>query len=323
MKTSRILYLVLAGVTALLSAEACAPALVNMGIASNRGPAVMAREDRINRDRWQKLVPGIIPWADSLSGAGVMRDTFITGRGDCRLHAMFLPAERPVRRTAVVVHGYSASPYNVMMLIRMYRDSLGFNVLAPSLRHHYLSGGDYVQLGWKDRLDLLQWSEAAHGIFNDTLQVFHGVSMGAATVMMASGEETPDYVRGFVEDCGYSDAWDEFRYIARRYFKRDSLLVRNIDRITERRFDMDIREVSCSGQLAKCPKPMLFIHGNRDELVPVEMVYRNFDAKTQGYKEIWISPGSAHSRAYPDHPAEYTARVRKFLEKHVLSTRSE
>ena len=30
--------------------------------------------------------------------------------------------------------------------------------------------------------------------------------------MMTSGDELPDYVRGFVDDCGYSSAWDEFKY---------------------------------------------------------------------------------------------------------------
>lgn len=300
-----------------LVADGCAGILVSAGLASPRSRARIEKVNKRNRDRWEALVPGIMPWMDSLRSEGVMRDTFIVADG-CRLHAVYVPSEEDSRRTALVVHGYDAGPHNVMMLVRMYRDSLGFNVLAPSLRHHCYSEGEYVQMGWNDRLDLLRWSEVAHGCFDDTLQVFHGESMGAAAVMMASGEDTPEYVRGFVEDCGYSSVWEELVYAADHYLKKDSLFVERAGKIARRRFGLDFREASSVRQLARCGKPMLFIHGSGDELVPVEMVRRNFEAKTDGYKELWIAPDAAHSRSYPCYPAEYTARVRRFLEEHVM-----
>lgn len=299
----------------------CAGVLVSAGLASPRSAARVEKVNRRNRERWEALVPGIMPWMDSLRAAGVMRDTFIVEDG-CRLHAMYVPSGVDSRRTALVVHGYDAGPHNVMMLVRMYRDSLGFNVLAPSLRHHCYSEGEYVQMGWKDRLDLLRWSEVAHECFDDTLQVFHGESMGAAAVMMASGEDTPEYVRGFVEDCGYTSVWEELVYAMDHFLKKDSLFVARAEKITVRRFGLDFHEASSVRQLARCGKPMLFIHGSGDQLVPVEMARRNFEAKSEGYRELWIAPGAAHSRSYPCYPAEYTARVRHFLEEHVLKASS-
>lgn len=74
-------------------------------------------------------------------------------------------------------------------------------------------------MGWKDRWDVIRWSEIANEIFKvkgeerkvkNTRQVIHGISMGAATTMAVSGEKTPDYVKCFVEDCGYTSVWDEF-----------------------------------------------------------------------------------------------------------------
>ena len=53
-------------------------------------------------------------------------------------------------------------------------------------------------MGWLDRFDLLRWMEIADGIFGgDTRMVVHGISMGAATTMMASGEPQRPYVRCF------------------------------------------------------------------------------------------------------------------------------
>lgn len=317
MRRSVLLHLI-AAASALIAACGCAEIIVSRGLASARSKVEVKRTNGKNRKRWEKLVPGIMPWTDSLLSCGVMRDTFIMS-GECRLHAMYVPSEGISRRTAIVVHGYDAGPFNVMMLARMYRDSLGFNVLAPSLRHHCYSGGDFVQMGWKDRLDLLLWAEVAHRHFNDTLQVFHGVSMGAAAVMMASGEETPEYVRGFVEDCGYTSVWDEVVYAMDRYIGKDSTFVRKMETLAVDRYGLDFHEASSVKQISSCEKPMLFIHGDADELVPVDMAHYNYDAKKEGYRELWIAPGSAHSRAFPDYPAEYTETVRKFLRDHVIS----
>ena len=58
---------------------------------------------------------------------------------------------------------------------------------------------------------------------------------------------------------------------------------------------------------------MLFIHGSNDDFVPTEMVYRNYAAKTTGYKDIWIAQGTAHAESFSDYPQEYTEKVRGFL----------
>ena len=58
---------------------------------------------------------------------------------------------------------------------------------------------------------------------------------------------------------------------------------------------------------------MLFIHGDADDFVVFENLQKNYDAKVNGYKEMWVAEGSEHAMAYRDHPAEYVARVRAFL----------
>ena len=65
-------------------------------------------------------------------------------------------------------------------------------------------------------------------------------------------------------------------------------------------------------EVAKCPYPMLFIHGDKDTFVPTEMVYRLYAAKSEP-KTLWIAPGADHARSYMMYPAEYISRVRDFL----------
>ena len=164
--------------------------------------------DDIERTRHKadSLLPGSTAWYDALKADGILKDTTILGYKDRKVHACYVPAKDPAKAkgTAIVVHGYTDNHYVFLYLVRMYRDDFNYNVLFPDLVYHGYSEGDAVQMGWFDRYDVEKWVEVAHNIFQDDFMVLHGVSMGAATVMMASGDDLPEYVRAFVEDCGYS-----------------------------------------------------------------------------------------------------------------------
>ena len=263
--------------------------------------------------------PGIIAWYDDLHEKGIFRDTTLIGENGYRLHAVFAPACRPAKAegTAVVVHGYTDNHICFLNLVRMYRDSLNFNVMVPDLHYHGLSEGRAIQMGWLDRLDVRRWGEMAHNIWGDDFLVVHGVSMGGATTMMLSGEEDlPDYFRCFVEDCGYTSVWDEFSSVLKDEFHLPPFpVMHSASIVCKKRYGWSFKEASAVKQLAKCTRPMLFIHGDKDDFVPTKFVYENYEAKTQGYKEMWIAPGSGHAMAYKDHPVEYMAHVRAFLEK--------
>ena len=204
--------------------------------------------------------------------------------------------------------------YSNMFFRRPYEDKCMHNVLFPDLQYHGYSGGDAIQMGWKDRLDLEKWIEVAHDIFQDDFMVLHGVSMGAATVMMASGDPLPDYVRCFVEDCGYTSAWDQFASTLKQRFRLPPFpLLNSASIVTRKRYGWGFKDASSVEQLHKCVKPMLFIHGDADDFVPFAHLEKNFRAKWHGYKEKWEVPGAVHANSYAKYPEEYTRRVENFL----------
>jgi len=271
----------------------------------------------VSRKDMEGRVPGINDWMDSMYRVGFFKDTMIV-RDGVNLQAVMGVADGDSRKTAVIVHGYSANPVFMMHIARMFRDSLGYNVLLPSLRRHGGSGGSSVQMGWKDRFDVLDWSSIAHERFDDTLQVYHGISMGAVSIMCASGEDTPSYVRGFISDCGFSNLRDVVLKLAGdNYHLPAHWILKSLDAEIRSMFGWSIEDVSPMDMIAGCTKPMLFIHGDADKTVPVGMVWENYFAKKHGYSEVWIGKGSKHAFSFPDHPAEYTAVVRKFLDEQV------
>lgn len=276
--------------------------------------------EKVAYDRsWQnERYPVLEEWIDSLEASGILKDTTVIDDEGFRISAYYAAAESKSAKTAVIVHGYTDNPMKIMMIGRMFRDSLSYNVLIPHLNYHGFSEGDAIQMGWKDRLDVMQWMNVAHEIFRDSIMVVHGISMGAATTMMVSGEELPDYVKGFIEDCGYSSVWNQFKKELKEQFGLPPFpILYGADLVCRMKYGWGFKEASSLKQLAKCTRPMLFIHGDDDDFVPTSDIYLNYDAKVNGYKEMWLSEDTKHALSYANHPQEYTVRVRAFLNEYV------
>ena len=119
-------------------------------------------------------------------------------------HALYVAAAEPTCKTAVIVHGYTDNSIRMLNIGYLYNRQLKYNILLPDLHGHGASEGAEIQMGWLDRLDV-QWTATADELFgrnNETVtagdstrmrssgteMVVHGISMGAATTMMVSGE---------------------------------------------------------------------------------------------------------------------------------------
>ena len=274
--------------------------------------------DDIERTRHKadSLLPGSTAWYDGLKAQGILQDIWTTSPEGYKLHACLVPAKDPktAQGTAIVVHGYGDNHFVFLYLVRMYRDEFNYNVVFPDLQYHGYSEGDEIQMGWKDRLDVEKWIKLAHAAFDDDFMVLHGVSMGAATVMMASGDPLPDYVKCFVEDCGYSSVVVQFNNNRKQSFAFiPPDVLQSASLVTRSRYGWGFWEASSVKQLAKSTQPMLFIHGDADDFVPFNNLQKNFDAKQMGYKEMYVCPGAVHANSFQKDPAKYKQTVANFL----------
>lgn len=282
------------------------------------------RPDNRGRDlagSWQYMFdtyPYLKPWKDSLQNAGALKDTFIYAPDNVKMHAYYVAAAQPTSKTAVIVHGYTDNAIRMMMIGYMYSKELGFNILLPDLKDTGLSGGDAIQMEWLDRKDVMQWMKTANEIYGDsTRMVIHGISMGAATTMMVSGEPQPDYVKCFIEDCGYTNVWDQFSKELKSQFGLPQFpLMYTADWLCQLEYGWGFKEASALKQVARCQLPMFFIHGDKDDYVPTWMVYKLYEAKPEP-KELWIVPDADHAHSYLIHTKEYTERVKAFTDRFI------
>jgi fermentation-respiration switch protein FrsA (DUF1100 family) len=265
-----------------------------------------------------KNYPELETWKDSLQQANALKDTFIYAPDQARLHAYYVAAPTPTSKTAVIVHGYTDNAIRMMMIGYLYNKNLGYNILLPDLRYSGLSDGDAFQMGWLDRKDVMLWMDVANQIYGDSTQmVVHGISMGGATTMMISGETQPDYVKCFVDDCGYTSVWDQFSKELKEDFGIPAFpLLYTSSWLCDWTKGWNFTEASSLEQVKKCSLPMLFIHGEKDDYVQTWMVHELYKAKPQP-KEIWVVPGADHATSYKLNKEEYTQKVKQFTEKYI------
>lgn len=260
-------------------------------------------------------------WVDSVRACGALRDTFLVSEdsGDS-IHAWYLHADSATNKVAVLVHGYTDNAFMMGEYADIY-DRQHYNILMPDLHYHGKSQGAYVQMGWRDRLDVLQWCRFADTLFGDkgegTVQVLHGVSMGAATVMSVSGEPLPPYICCFVEDCGYTSVWDEFVNELDNQFSLPPFpFLYTTSWLCKLQNGWSFTEASPLHQVAKCDRPMLFIHGGDDDFVRTDMVYRLYAAKPAP-KQLQVFQGSRHARSYHDNRDAYRRLVTDFIKRYM------
>lgn len=227
---------------------------------------------------------------------------YYEGRGDGPLQIMF--------------HGYQSSAIRDFCGGLQLGLDLGCGVLLVDQRAHGKSGGKYLTFGVKERLDCLDWAHYAAARWPGRPIVLTGISMGAATVLMAADLDLPEQVAGIIADCGYTSPRDILRQVI-----GDMHLpvgpAYGVVRLAGRLYcGFDTDRGSAPDALAKTALPCLFIHGEADDFVPCRMARENY-AACAGERTLLTVPGAAHGLSFTTDYEAYRATVKAFLERHT------
>ena len=254
-------------------------------------------------------------WLDEIQ----KEDVEIRSFDGLKLHATFIPAEEEKDITVILVHGYRASGFKDFAFMLPFYHKLGVNILMVDDRGHGKSQGDYVGFGWHDHFDVERWINYLTVRFGDESSIFlHGVSMGAATVMMASGDELPSQVKGIIEDCGYSTLNGQLKHNLESQFHIPTKpVIDAVSAVTKQLNGYSFEECDSLSALKKTELPYLFIHGDKDAFVATRMVYENYNACASEDKTLILVEGADHAESYYVNPSLYEEAVTKFIKTHT------
>jgi len=240
----------------------------------------------------------------------------ITSRDGLTLFGRYYES-RPGAPLEIQFHGYRS------MALRDFSGGLpqalesGRNVLLVDQRAHGKSSGHFLSFGIREKEDCLDWVNYAVERFGPDLRILlFGISMGAATVLMASDLDMPENVKGIIADCGYTTPAAIIRKVIKDRHLPETLTFLLVSLGAEVFGHLD-PETGALDALRHTSIPVLLIHGEDDLFVPCEMSRELFGVCSSDVTLITV-PGAGHGLSFMVDEKFYKDSIRAFAEK-VLS----
>ena len=220
------------------------------------------------------------------------------------------------RATVMLVHGYRSWPERDFATVVKYFGENGFNVFMYDRRAHGKSDGKYITFGVLDRYDLRDWTVYVDGLCENRLPIlWDGISMGGATVCMASSLELPENLKAIVADCPYTTPKEEMRYSMLHYYHIPPFpLIYTVDRVARIVAKFGFTGCDSRKEVAKTKIPVFFAHGQADNFVPHFMGEEIYNA-CNSPKEFLSVPDAIHGFSYIVATEEYQQKLMAFLER--------
>ncbi len=214
-------------------------------------------------------------------------------------------------------HGYRGNAVRDYCGVSWISMEAGRNLLLVEQRAHSLSQGHTITFGVKERYDCVDWCRWAVDRFGaDVTLTISGVSMGAATVLMASGLDLPDNVRCIIADSPYTSPPAIIRKVCREDMHLPDKLLMPFTYLGALLFGgFRLGAADASEAVKRAKIPILLIHGEDDRFVPCAMS-ETVRANCASPVERHTFADAGHALSYLVDKPRYIAMVLDFWERY-------
>lgn len=253
----------------------------------------------------------VIPLINSIRAIKYDEDIYINSFDKLKLHArLYLNPDS--NKVAILCHGYRGTPCRDFSGGAVEMIKLGYNVILIDERAHGSSQGHSITFGVRETKDVISWANYARKRFGENIElVLVGISMGGATVLMASDKVGKAKI---IADCPYSSP----KIVLQQTVKAMGLpipIVYPLLNLTSIVFaHTNLNKVSAFESIKNTENKILIIHGNSDSVVPNWIsndLYLDYPDKIQ-YE---LFEGADHGMSYLVDKARYQKIIKDFLNK--------
>ena len=240
----------------------------------------------------------------------------ITSHDGLRLRGRYYH-QRDGAPLAICFHGYRGTPTRDFSGGSRVLAKLGYNMLLVEERAHCASEGHTISFGVNERKDCLAWVFHFHYRFPETEMLLVGVSMGAATVLMASALPLPDCVKGIIADCPFTEPLEIIKKTGKD-MHIPPFVTGVMAPVAARIFgSFNLKGASALKAVHEAKVPIMLIYGEDDTFVPCTMSFQ-LHANAPELSELHTFPGANHGVSYVQDPARYALLTENFSRR-VLS----
>ena len=213
----------------------------------------------------------------------------------------------------IMFHGYRGSAERDLAggVNRCF--GVGRSALLVDQRGGGRSEGHVISFGINEHRDCLKWVDFVVEHFGPGVKIIlTGISMGAATVLIAGGKELPPNVIGILADCGYSSAKAIMEKVIVKMGLPPKLLYPFVKLSAKIFGGFDLEETSPVEAVKHCKVPVIFYHGEADDYVPCSMSVENYN-NCASRKQLVTIPGAGHGLSYPVDQEKYLITLKEFF----------
>ncbi|MBA2451156.1 MAG: alpha/beta hydrolase [Chloroflexi bacterium] len=244
-------------------------------------------------------------------GLAAAEELWLTARDGVRLHA-WLFTSPSATSTVILCHGHNGNKHTLLPLAEILFPR--HNVLLLDSRGHGESAGDRCTIGYEERLDVYAAVDELERRRLGPIGIL-GVSMGAVVAILAAAEDAR--IAAVIADSPFARLRWAVAEVARVH-RYPPLVAPFMAQVACRSLALRLRypltafdPIEVVERIA--PRPLLLIHGERDEIIDVRHSRLVFERAGEP-KELWVLPGLLHCRGLEEACEAYGERISRFFE---------
>lgn len=231
------------------------------------------------------------------------------------LKAVYLPAPGNSNKTAFCIHGIQSTGIREFATAAKYFYENGINSFIIDQRACGKSGGKYVTYGAKESEDCKLWLDFFTKHFGPDMRVFvYGVSMGSSTALLLNNYELPANIEYIVADCGYASVKKQIKNTFKSIHLPSGLCYFAYKTACKCHNVYNPDKVDILGAVRKCRLPIIFVHGAKDNVVPIENAYTLYEACNVSDKKLLVPDNVEHAQSFA-----LSMNVREAIIKKIIS----
>lgn len=238
----------------------------------------------------------------------------ITSDDGLKLAGRFYPSSGSASPVVICFHGYRGTSVDDFCGIFGFLRHKDMALLMPDQRHQGHSEGKCMTFGIRERFDVLCWIRWVKEHCGADRPIYlYGMSMGAATVLMASELIDDNSVYGIIADSAYTSA-DLVLFNTMKHHgapvPRVSYRILSLGACMCGQFRPGAVHVPEAVKKAKAP--ILLLHGERDSCIPCEMS-REIHTANPDLIDLYTFPSAEHIMSCYTDPIRYRKILSSFF----------
>ena len=246
-------------------------------------------------------------------------DVYVKSKDGLRLHGVLYRFGDENSPLGICFHGFRGNKFRDFCGGLQILRQAGCNVILVDQRSHNESEGRYLTFGAKESEDVLCWVNKGIELYGNKVKIaIQGISMGAATVLMAAAfRPLPDNVKCVIADCPFSSPFSIFEF-SEKTLHIPAKVVDFYSGLTGLLFcGVNFAKYDLLKGLKNNKLPILMLHGQKDSIVPTTNSV-NMKERYPDMIQLELFPNADHGMSYFDGKERYINCCLEFLKKNVF-----